>query len=244
MCTVSFLPLPGDGFILTSNRDEWAQRKPAIAPRRHQINGKYVFFPQDQQAGGTWIATCEFGYTLCLLNGGFEAHHTQPPYRLSRGKMLLDFYFYDGLEDFRDRYDFTDIEAFTLLIINSNQGLHLDELRWDGETLHHTPKSIQQPHIWSSVTLYSQTIIQQRRTWFAQWLKQYPVYTQEDILHFHEFGGDAGAENDLVMNRENKVLTCSITSIQKDANNHKMTYRDLQKGQTFAYRILQSMRSN
>ncbi len=243
MCTVSFLPLTDNGFILTSNRDEWTQRQPALAPRRHKINGKYVFFPQDPQAGGTWIATCEYNYTLCLLNGAFEKHHPQPPYRLSRGKMLLDFYAYDGLTDFITTYDFKGIEPFTLLVINSNNHVQLDELRWDGTTLHHIVKAANEPHIWSSATLYSAPIIHLREQWFANFLHQHPNFAQQDALHFHEFGGTDDSHSDLVMNRDNKVLTQSITSIQKDDKNYRMSYRDLQKNQTFVYRILQSQRS-
>lgn len=243
MCTVSFLPLSNSGFVLTSNRDEWAKRSPALAPRRHKINGKYVFFPQDTLAGGTWIATCEYNYTLCLLNGAFDTHTPTPPYRLSRGKMLLDFYQHDGLDDFASNYNFFGIAPFTLLVINSTAHLQLHELRWDGIQLHVQSKPVDIPQIWSSVTLYDRTTIALREHLFVDFLSKYTQPTQENMLHFHEFAGTNNSETDLVMHRDTGVLTQSITSILKDETNYKMSYRDLQKNQTYLYRILQSART-
>ena len=69
MCTVSFLPLD-NGFILTSNRDERALRKPAEFPATYQSNSGTVTFPRDGKAGGTWIAASKTKM-ICLLNGGF-----------------------------------------------------------------------------------------------------------------------------------------------------------------------------
>lgn len=156
--------------------------------------------------------------------------------------MLLDFYCYDGLEDFISKYDFKEIEPFTLLVVNGNGALELNELRWDGKQLHNTPKDIQQAHIWSSVTLYDEATIQRRRNWFDGWIDAHADFRQEDILSFHLFAGDKDGENDLVMNRADKVLTLSITSILRDEDNYKMTYKDLKQNKEYAYRILQSKR--
>ncbi len=243
MCTVSFLPLGNEGYILTSNRDEWSGRKPALPPRRHRINHKYVFFPKDQEAGGTWIATCEYYHTLCLLNGAFEPHERKLPYRMSRGKMLLEFYNFDGLDDFIQNYNFSGIEPFTLIVVNGLNGLQLDELRWDGDVLFHTPKSNSEPHIWSSATLYTPQVVQQRQNWFDGWLENREIYTQEDILSFHRFTGEGDKQTSLVMELPNGVLTQSITSVLKNQDNYRMSYLDMLVDKTYNYRILQSERS-
>ena len=63
MCTVTFIPLKGK-VLLTSNRDEKGVRKKAAAPVVHTIGQYKVLFPQDTQAGGTWIGTSEIGTTM------------------------------------------------------------------------------------------------------------------------------------------------------------------------------------
>ena len=68
MCTVSWLHSP-NGYHLLCNRDEKRTRSSAIAPRI-SVNGAVQFIaPLDQDFGGTWIATNEFGTSICLLNG-------------------------------------------------------------------------------------------------------------------------------------------------------------------------------
>ncbi len=120
MCTVTYLPLQDNGFILTSNRDETILRKSALPPAKYTIHNKCVVFPKDQQANGTWIATSPRSYTLCLLNGAFEKHTPNTSYKKSRGLALLDFFHYANANDFIDKYDFKGIEPFTMLIIKGN----------------------------------------------------------------------------------------------------------------------------
>ena len=89
MCVLTYIPTENQGFILTSNRDEAVSRTLALPPKKYQLGGQYVFFPKDPQGDGTWIGSCG-NYTLCLLNGGIEKHVPKPPYRKSRGKVILD----------------------------------------------------------------------------------------------------------------------------------------------------------
>jgi uncharacterized protein with NRDE domain len=55
-------------------------------------NGQKLFFPKDTDAGGTWIVMKENGDAAVLLNGAFINHTAEPPYRLSRGIILLDIF--------------------------------------------------------------------------------------------------------------------------------------------------------
>ncbi|MEO0339976.1 MAG: NRDE family protein, partial [Bacteroidota bacterium] len=89
MCTVTFIPQQGQDFILSSNRDEQASRSPQGLSRIDQFQ-KELLFPRDTEAGGTWIAASNKDQVVCLLNGAFELHHRQPPYRKSRGIMVLE----------------------------------------------------------------------------------------------------------------------------------------------------------
>ncbi|GBL36066.1 hypothetical protein EMGBS15_16610 [Filimonas sp.] len=90
MCTVTYLPVSSSSFILTHNRDEHHTRAIALLPEKKTMQDIEIIFPTDQQGGGTWIATSK-EFTLCLLNGGFEKHIPSPPYRHSRGLVILDF---------------------------------------------------------------------------------------------------------------------------------------------------------
>jgi hypothetical protein len=225
MCTVTFLPL-NKGYIITSNRDESPLRAAALRPELYTVHSVPAYFPKDPKAGGTWIAASEH-HTLCLLNGAFKRHISEPPYRLSRGLMLLDFFKYNSAKDFASQYDFKGIENFTLLIIDHSDALALTELRWDGTQLSISEKDVSKSHIWSSSTLYTDEVIRERMSWFDVWQKDNKEYKQESIVHFHRFGGKGDRSNDIVMNREDKVKTVSITSVIRTSAGSSIYYSDL-----------------
>lgn len=238
MCTVTFLPCGNNDYILTSNRDEKNVRKKAQPPRKF-IHGSFsVFYPKDSEAGGTWIVTGKKHFTLCLLNGAFEKHRPAPPYRKSRGLVVLDFFAFENAAGFAAQYDFSGIEPFTLVILDTSSSLQLHELRWDGQTITLTPKDANAPHIWSSVTLYEDDVIAQRREWFSSWLQTNREFKMEEIIRFHEFGGTGDKANDLLMNRGNEVLTVSITSIAHLHGNMRMHYKDIPQDMSYAIQIL------
>jgi len=236
MCTVTYLPQPFIGFVLTSTRDEKSIRKPAVPPREYDILGRKVFYPRDPDAGGTWISSAVGGYSLCLLNGGFKIHESRPPYRLSRGLVLLDFYKYNKVDSFRDNYDFKGIEPFTLLIIGHPQR-SLDELRWDGQKIHHITPDPDIPCIWSSVTLYSEDVINMRKAWFDTWLGKNPGFTDVEAVRFHKKAGTGDLHNDVLMDREGEVRSVSITSVSRSDMFEKIYYEDLINGKYFHQKI-------
>jgi hypothetical protein len=145
----------------------------------------------------------------------------------------LDFYRFNDVATFRDQYDFNDIEPFTLLIRNFHgtaTGVgrpRFDELRWDGEKVHHIPLSPEMPAIWSSVTLYSDEVISQRSQWFEQWLAGQPEFTIGSAVHFHKTAGAGNLQNAIMMNRDNVIRTLSITSILMDSSRYEYYYEDV-----------------
>lgn len=215
MCTVTYLPID-KGYILTSNRDEWDIRPKAIYPITYDLFGQKLTFPKDPKANGTWIAY-SIGFTLCLLNGAFEKHIPKPPYKKSRGLVLLDFYQYQSVDKFISEYNFNGLENFTLLI-KSNSDDKFDEIRWDGKTVYRQLLNHDEKYIWSSCTLYSEKIMLQRKIWFENWLKLNKTYNQEQLIDFHRFSGNGDIENNITMKRDNGVQTFSITSILKIGN--------------------------
>ena len=89
MCTVTFIPAK-DRIYLTSNRDEKHWRTAALPPAAYEFDSGKMLFPKDGDAGGTWVAAHENGNAIVFLNGGLVAHVPNPPYRKSRGLILLD----------------------------------------------------------------------------------------------------------------------------------------------------------
>jgi len=223
MCTVTYLPA-GKGFYLTSNRDERHTRVPAAKPIVHNVNGTKLIFPKDGTALGTWIAMKQNGDAACLLNGAFEAHVPQPPYRLSRGLILLDIATNPDLCQAFDTMDLHQVEPFTLVIVQHH---HLYECRWDGSQKFLMQLNEHQPYIWSSSTLYPLATRLRRKQWFEVWQNTIDNPSQTDVINFHLQTGDGDTHNDLVMNRHNEVATVSITGIFVNGATANMQYFDL-----------------
>jgi uncharacterized protein with NRDE domain len=226
MCTVTYLPSENEGFILTSNRDEKLARPSAFLPEFVEINQQSVLAPIDAKAKGTWIATTQY-QTVCLLNGAFEPHLPKEKYRQSRGWVVLDAFKYSDFSLFLEDYDFSDIEPFTLVMVQ-HQPRILMELVWDGALKTITQKDPNQSYIWSSVTLYPPEVVRQRKQWFEEFLeKKMQRFGESNIIDFHRFGGNGDKKNDILMNRNNEFLTVSITSILADSAEKRMQYFDL-----------------
>lgn len=223
MCTVTFIPQKENDFILTSNRDERAARSPQNITIQESEKTTLIF-PRDTAAGGTWIATSTANKVVCLLNGAFTWHKHEPPYKRSRGLMVLDFFEYKSAKEFYSSYDFEGMEPFTMIIYDN--GILL-ELRWDEEHLHQKDLDVNQKHIWSSATLYEEAVIAKREKWFSDWLENRVDFSLEAILNFHQTAGDGDPENDVIMNRQGIVQTVSITNIIKEEGSINLLYHDL-----------------
>jgi hypothetical protein len=228
MCTVTFIPSK-EHILLTSNRDEKHWRSAAHAPARYPFTTGNILFPRDGDAGGTWFAVHENGNAVIFLNGGFVKHEPAPPYRRSRGLILLDLL--DSVSPYAafNAIDLNNIEPFTAVIWNGDQ---LHECRWDGSRKQVKEMDKSKPHIWSSVTLYDEQVVAKRKQWFDSWLQQHPSPTQDDVLHFHQFTGDGDAHNDLLMNRDGKVFTVSVTSVAMHDRKATLEYVDIKSGVT------------
>jgi hypothetical protein len=240
MCTVTFLPVSHNKYILTSNRDEDVQRSSALPFSEYIISNKAIYFPKDQQAQGSWIAHDPKGYTLCLLNGAYVAHTRKPSYKKSRGIMLLDFYEYNNPQSFATNYNFNGIEPFTLLMVyacTNTDKIILYEIKWNESKVDLIQHDASLPHIWSSATLYSPQIINERKLWFNAWIDRNSTYTTDDILFFHHFGGVGSIDNDLVINRGNKK-TVSISCINKQEQFTEIIYEDITNKKLYKNKII------
>lgn len=233
MCTVTFIP-SGKSVFITSNRDEKNRRSPALPPAVYAFGSGSILFPKDGEAGGTWIAAHENGNAVVFLNGGFEAHRPEPPYRKSRGLILLDLIDHSTPYNCFLAVNLNNIEPFTAVIVDNN---HLFECRWDGDRKHHREIDRRQPHIWSSCTLYDPAVIARRKSWFDEWMAKHPAPTQKQVIDFHRFTGDGDTRNDLLMNRDGQLSTISITSLSIMGDLLGMEYLDLALNKSFFERL-------
>ncbi len=228
MCTATFLPLSKTSFVLTHNRDEHMDRKTAILPMQYEHFQKKLVYPKDATANGTWFIASESTFAICLLNGAFTKHIAKPPYAKSRGLVPIEFFEYNNVQEFINNYSFSNIEPFTLIIVESTDAeCILQVLRWDAHQLHLEALDASKAHIWSSATLYNAQQVHQREEWFHTWLTQYLKPTAEDIIQFHKFGPASGQEGFIIDRPDNKI-TVSLTCLHR-VNNHQsnMQYQDL-----------------
>ena len=234
MCTVTYLPTPG-GFILTHNRDEAPTRSPDNISKVN-ISKDALLFPRDTKAQGAWVVAARSGKIACLLNGAFVKHSHQPPYRRSRGLILLDFFEWAHPRDFFHQYDLEGVEPFTFLFFERNGVL---EFRWDGHQRYLKILKPDEAHFWCSATLYGPEIQARREHVFRNWLQnQSVVPTPESLFHLHSTGSIGDPENDYIMNRGDRVRTVSITQVVVGRKTAWMKYYDLLGGQQDARRLI------
>ena len=222
MCTVSFVYSNGK-IIITSNRDEQIVR-PSSPPKNYLINNKKIIFPKDPKAGGTWFAIDDTANVLVLLNGAAEKHQWQPPYRRSRGLIVLDIMSKTSPLQSWETIDLNAIEPFTLVLFQEQK---LYQLRWNGDQKETLKLDVSQSYVWSSSTLYSQEIRDQRASWFYQFLESKAMVTEKELMHFHQYTHTDNTENGLVINRNNALKTLSITQTVIEQNKVEVFHRDL-----------------
>lgn len=223
MCTVSFV-CTNDTIIITSNRDEKIVRPSAIPPKNYVLNGKNIIYPKDPKAGGTWYVVDEKGTVLVLLNGAVEKHQVKLPYRKSRGLIVLEMISSSSPKEFWDEIDLDNIEPFTLVLFQDKQ---LFQLRWDGIEKSALNLDIHKNHVWSSSTLYSKEIREQRAKWFYTFLDNNLKITEDKMLHFHRYTENENKEHGLVINRDNVMKTLSITQSVIEKNKVMIHHLDL-----------------
>lgn len=222
MCTVTFLPLTNNNFILTSNRDEQKERE-TYPPKKYFEDEVEMTFPKDKTAGGTWIGTSSKNRLVCVLNGAYKKHTRKNNYKKSRGVLAKEMLKVVDLLKHVEKLDLNNIEPFTLLIVDWDNGLNLFQLVWD-ETEKHFTKLKNKPQIWSSSTLYSDEIKMVRKEWFQSWIAE-NEFNSEQILAFHH--SEIGDKEQSVLMKRSYVETVSITSIKKENNTVEIVYEDL-----------------
>jgi hypothetical protein len=156
---------------------------------------------------------------------------SQPPYRRSRGLVLLDLFQQQDTVTAFATYDLQKIEPFTLVLW---QDQRLYELRWDGQRPHQAVYASEQPRLWSSATLYDAAMRARRQQWFAHWCQQHLATAGwEAVWQFHLHAGEGDAGMNIRMKRPNGIETISISSVQlpSDGSCH-FQFADLLSGES------------
>ena len=222
MCTVT-LSHQEDGFILTSNRDE-AVARGTLPPREYVEDQVRLLYPRDLEAGGTWIGMSDRNRVICLLNGGFEPHKRQPPYRKSRGLVVKDFLKATDFSQTAQNYKYDGIEPFTCVIVDCpSSGIYAYQLVWDGSRSHFKNLEVGS-YIWSSSLLYSQEVREDRERRFMRFKSEQEL-TADNLLNFHGSKGSQKGEG-LIIDR-GFLKTRSITQVQIKNGKLAMYYQDL-----------------
>lgn len=224
MCTVSF-HRHNSKVIITSNRDEHINRPSAISPKKTSYGAKKLYYPKDPQAGGTWFTVSSQGFVFVLLNGAEAKHIPNPPYRKSRGLILLDLIKSNNFLKEWNVIDLSNIEPFTVIAFVDDQ---LFQIRWNEMEKSLIQLDTSKAYIWSSTTLYNEDIISKRERWFSEFLNQRnDDICSEDLISFHSNTQKNDLQNGLVMNRNNSMLTKNITQCEITEDRFTLTHFDL-----------------
>lgn len=223
MCTVTFLPLKNNDFILTSNRDEQKSRE-TFLPKIYVEDEVDLLYPKDKIAGGTWIGVSSKKRLVCILNGGFVNHIKKKNYAKSRGVIAKELLKASNSKEYIAQLNLENVEPFTMIVVDwNNIKLHLYELIWDEKQKHFTELE-QQPKIWSSSTLYSEKSKNNRKKWFQNWQNEQDFST-ENILKFHH--SEIGDKSQSVLMKRPQIETVSVTSVKKEKEQVEMIYEDV-----------------
>ena len=219
MCTVIYLPIK-NGYILSSTRDESIHRPKAIPPCKHTHNKTNFYCPIDPFGKGTWWATNENGTTVILLNGGFKNHIKKLNYTKSRGIIVRELITKKNIILSLKKNDLENIEPFSLIIKSHNKIIHFV---WDGSNKHFMELDQKIPQIWSSSTLYPNSVKIKRTVLFQQWLLSKPTNKKNVVEFLYSY---TDLKNGFIMNRK-KTQTLSISILENKNEKIKITYLDI-----------------
>ncbi len=235
MCTVSFIPINNNTVVITHNRDENKLRSPSVTPQPYKSESGYLFYPVDGKAGGTWFILNETGDAGMLLNGAYNKHILKSSYRLSRGAILPAIFNSSNPIKALMEFDSSGIENFTLILYIKKK---LFECKWDGCQLaicHFDPAK---PHIWSSVTLYDESMTAQRQHWFNQFLLCSASLSQEKIIDFHLTTRKGNQVYGLQISRPTGIATLNVMSVLLTGAKAEVYYRDCVQQVDYNYSFL------
>lgn len=228
MSTITYLPYK-DKIYITCSRDDRPSKHYASAPAvKNHTSGK-ILYPQNALTGGTWVGIHNNGNAMAMVQGAFAPHIRKDSYRSPRGLVFLEIFDSDNPVKKFNEANLTDIEPFTLIAWLKQNGT-LWEMRWDEYEKFVTSLPADMPHMWSSSTLFDESMMERRREWFNEWRLSQDMITGDGIRWFHEHGGEGFERMNLNPNN-GATHTLSITGIEISDDRSVMYYHDLKTGE-------------
>ncbi len=213
MCTVTWLA-EDDGYSLLFNRDEKRTRGVAEQPRIHARNNVCFVAPIDRDGGGTWIATNEYGLTLCLLNAYLAAGPRRGTAAESRGKIPIELASSHSLEEIAKRMDRTDpvrFAPFRLLALEPDRAAWLFE--WSGSTVTLDPDAGRRMPLTSS-SFESEAVAASRQAVFRNHRSERKALSRDALEYFHSGHNPAPGAYSVCMHRPDaRTVSCSRVTV-------------------------------
>lgn len=234
MCTVSVVPAKGE-YIFTFNRDEKPERHTPHFIKQKKLEHKEIYFAQDSKAGGSWFAVDNFGNVLMLFNGAFTKHSKNEVYGQSRGIILLQMAEAANMLLYFRELVLTAVEPFSVILFENK---NLYRLTWDGVTKHEMKLLNNSPYIFSSATLYTDDVQQQRRQWLGDYLMNSAGTNDASVFDFHSGYNKDDKENGLIIERPQSCHTLSISQAVVSDKSIELKHVDVKTGATHQQSIL------
>ena len=219
MCILS-IAKSEQGIVITSNRDEQRTRKHSLTPEFIQHGTRKTILARDAQAHGTWFLTDNKGRIAVLLNGAFECHVPTPPYRESRGIILLNLF---QEEDFKSTflsYNLNKVEPFQLIYLDKNQSF---QCVWDGNQKHLFEIDLTTPQVFFSPTLYTKEQQEVKREHFYTEISAFERLNAEWLLDYHSNHQNLTSDSNFFMSREYHT-TKSISQVEIGASQSRYVH--------------------
>ena len=221
MCTMTWF-VKEDGYELFFNRDERKSRRRAELPTSQINDGVQYISPTDADAGGTWIASNQYGVTVCLLNHyQFEQIETYKQWT-SRGEMVRSFATVATISEADKKFnalDLDDYRAFRMFIIDHQGNNRL--CVWDGHTsrIEHnvtTPKS--------SSSVDARRVKSLRKQLFVD-LNLAESKNTDDYIKYHASHSPSRSKESVCMHRDD-ANTVSFSHVSVSSQGVSFRYAD------------------
>lgn len=219
MCVVTYFP-NSRGFVFTSNRDENGLRK-TLHPQLYRHQRHTLLYPKDLKKGGTWFALNKNQKKVaCVLNATGQLPQKNKP--ISRGQIPLNYLTDD--QNFLARNRLIKTAPFTLITIDFNNKIQIEEFHWNGKRLSEKKKDETKPQIWCSNTLYNEEKKQSLTKKFEQHLME--VDKWKNIFSFHRKIALPNNSPEYLIKNKN-IQTVSIISLNLSHEKLKTHYSSL-----------------
>ena len=208
MCILSIVRSE-PGIVITSNRDEQRTRKNSLAPEIIDLGERKAILARDAQAQGTWLLSDNLGRTAIMLNGAFESHIPAPPYKESRGIILMNLFQEENFKSAFLFYNLENIEPFQVIYLDTNQAF---QCVWDGNQKHLFAIDLSAPQVFFSPTLYTKEQQEEKRNHFFKTFTDISLFKAPRLFEFHSEQNE-NSNLDFFMNREQQT-TKSISQVE------------------------------